>query len=145
MSAVKSFQYRTSARAPISVRQIPLAGRSAWVARLDPREWPRLRRPIEIVNVHLLAPHAWPYFPRRVRRGAQLSGLLDFLDRADRGPRALVGDFNATPIWPAYRKIAARYADGVKAHLPAAPPTWPRFSKIPLRGLLRIDHSPGSG
>lgn len=129
-----------AARAPVSVRRIPLAGRPAWVARLEVEDWPSLRQPIEIVNVHLLAPHTWPYFPRKLRRADQVADLLEYLDRAEGGPRALFGDFNATPSWPAYRKIASRYRDGVRERLRRPPPTWPRFASLPIHGLLRIDH-----
>ena len=60
-------------------------------------------------------------------------------------PRAIVGDFNATPWWPAYRAIAAHYRDAA-GDLPGRPPrTWPNLSAVGLPGLLRIDHCFVSG
>ncbi len=133
-----------AARRPIEVRELPLAGRSAYRARFDPADWPEFDEPFELINLHLLAPHTWPYFPRRRRRDHQVADLLSFLDRAPPTARALIGDFNATPAWPAYREIAARYPDGCieGAERPPAG-TWPQSRWLP--GLLRIDHCFVSG
>lgn len=125
-------------RRPVSVNPLLLGCRDGLVATLSPSDWPQLRRPIEIVNVHILAPHTWPYFPRRGRRSEQVRRLVDYLDASPSTARAVVGDFNATPWWPAYRAVAARCRDAV-AELHARPPrTWPNAVGLPA--LLRIDH-----
>lgn len=132
-------------RRPLSVNPLPLGCRDGLVASLSPSDWPELRRPIEIVNVHILAPHTWPYFPRRERRAEQVRRLVDYLAASPSTPRAVVGDFNATPWWPAYRAVAARCRDAV-AELQAHPPrTWPNLSAVGLPALLRIDHCFAAG
>jgi endonuclease/exonuclease/phosphatase (EEP) superfamily protein YafD len=130
------------------VETFPLPKRDGWVARLAPESWDQLGEPIEIVNVHIMGPHTWPYFPNRYTRRGQLSGLLDFLDREPETPRAILGDFNSSPIWPLYRHMRRRFADAVLAAEragSACDPTWPHLPRIGLRGLLRIDHCFVSG
>ncbi len=113
------------------------------MARLSPEDWRQLRAPIEIVNVHVIAPRAWPYFPRRQTRRDQLAQLLSFLGEAPDMPRAILGDFNASPIWPSYRRLASRLTDAAKvvAQKESGPrPTWPHLPVLGIRGLIRIDH-----
>lgn len=127
----------------VEVEQFALPARAGWVARLSPGSWPQISEPIEIVNVHIVGPHTWPYFPRRHTRRDQLSDLLRFLDRDPHVPRAILGDFNASPIWPAYRRLAARLTDSVIACQTGrvrGDPTWPHVPAIGLTGLIRIDH-----
>ncbi len=125
------------------VEHFSLPARDGWVARLSPANWRQLSEPIEIVNVHILGPHTWPYFPRRHTRRGQLSGLLRFLGEQPHVPRAILGDFNASPVWPVYRRLAAQLTDSVVAtrrsrfHRSA---TWPHLPAIGLAGLIRIDH-----
>ena len=126
-----------ASRRPVSVRPLPLDGRDGLVARLSPSDWPQLRGPFEIVNLHMLAPHAWPYFPRRARRTNQLAQLLEYLRANTAPPRAVVGDLNATPMWPAYKRVAAIYRDGVREVLTRPPRTWPNLSRLGLPGLLK--------
>ncbi len=124
------------------VDRFPLDLRDGWAARLSPADWPRLRAPIEIVNVHVMAPHSWPYFPRRCTRRRQLAQLLRFLDQEPEVPRAVLGDFNSSPIWPFYRRFAARFTDAAEAVASdgAPPPTWPHLPALGIKGLIRIDH-----
>ena len=93
----------------------------------------------EVVLAHLANPvHGIPAF--RDRR-AQVDGIISHLDRVGT-PAVLAGDLNATPLWPAYRRLRRRLRDGVldaarrESRLPArtwAPrPGWP--------SMLRIDH-----
>ena len=125
------------------VKQFFLPKRNGWVARLSPASWGQIGEPIEIVNVHIMGPHTWPYFPRKLTRQGQLSGLLSFLDHEPQMPRAILGDFNSSPSWPLYRRLAAQLTDSVVAstrggsnrHL-----TWPHLPSIGLTGLIRIDH-----
>jgi endonuclease/exonuclease/phosphatase family metal-dependent hydrolase len=126
-------------REPGSVRSLPLPYRGAFVAELPD---PGGVEPVEVVNVHLAAPHVRP-IPVRLRdRRGQLRDLLAYLDAAPRRFRVLTGDLNATPLWPAYRRLRTRFDDAaVEAarRLGRRPPRtwgpWPGSVR-----LLRIDH-----
>ncbi len=78
---------------------------------------------------------------RPSRRG-QLQQLLSFLDEQPLLPKAILGDFNSSPIWPVYRRLAARLTDAAAAVAPDSGPrpTWPHFPWLGIRGLIRIDH-----
>jgi endonuclease/exonuclease/phosphatase family metal-dependent hydrolase len=128
-------------RHPGRVERLALPQRDARVARLAPEDWAGLARPVEIVNAHLAnpvfgVPAAW-----RHRRG-QVAGLAAYLASAEACPRALVGDLNSTPRWPAYRRLVAELDDA--AAVAAArrgrrtEPTWGPTPAAPR--LLRIDH-----
>lgn len=128
-------------RRPAALGRLPLVPRNGRVARLDPANWPELAHPVEVVNVHVSAPHSWPIWVQPARRRRQLRGILDHVDSTPHGALALVGDFNATPLWPLYRGVVARLDDVALTHArrrDARPQkTWPCW-----RGgrLLRIDH-----
>lgn len=127
-------------RHPAAFRRIPIPQRSGVVARLEPGDWPGLGAAIEIVNLHIAAPHLWPWFPRRVRRRAQLEALLADRGHADGLPHAVVGDFNATPAWPVYRRMAELYDDAALAATARPGPTWPHLPRRGVNGIFRIDH-----
>ena len=111
------------------------------MARLSPASWSQLREPIEIVNVHIMGPHTWPYFPRRHTRRGQLAGLLRWLEREPQRPRAVLGDFNSSPIWPLYRSLVARLTDAATVRQGSDRcRTWPHVPALGLAGLIRIDH-----
>jgi endonuclease/exonuclease/phosphatase (EEP) superfamily protein YafD len=98
---------------------------------------------MQIINVHIMAPQNWPYFPNPDTRHRQMKGLFEFLDRAPGMPRAILGDFNASPLWPVYRKMAARFTDAALACADPGvipPRTWPNLSSCGMGGLIRIDH-----
>ena len=128
-------------RHPGEVERLALPQRDAHVARLGAESWPGLGRNVEIVNAHLAnpvfnVPAAWSW-----RRG-QVAGLAAYLSSAEPCPRALVGDLNSTPRWPAYRRLAAELDDAAvlaAARSGRAPaPTWGPHPRAPR--LLRIDH-----
>jgi endonuclease/exonuclease/phosphatase family metal-dependent hydrolase len=127
-------------RRPGAVERLPLPHRDAIVARLAPAEWPGLREHVEVMNVHISAPHTRVPQSWRDRRG-QVAGLEAYLAAAS-GPRVLVGDLNATPAWPAYRRLASWLDDAalsVAAREGRAPArTWGPGPGTPR--LLRIDH-----
>lgn len=125
-----------------SLSRLALPYRDARIARLEPAAWSALERPLEIVNVHFAAPTARPWRRHLAYRRAQLAGLHRHFDAQPDAARALVGDFNATPLWPVYRSLAARFDDLPARHARerGAPlrATWPAW--LPRGPLLRIDH-----
>ena len=100
-----------AARRPLDVHHLPLPDRDARVARLSPADWPGLGLPLEVVNVHVQAPHTFAQWRALALRRAQTSGLCAHLDATPRLRRVVAGDFNATPLWPVYRALAARLSD----------------------------------
>jgi endonuclease/exonuclease/phosphatase family metal-dependent hydrolase len=122
-----------------TVRWIELPYRSALVAEVP---GPDGGGPVEVVNVHLAAPHVQPIHRRLRERRGQVRRILAYLDGAPRPRRVLAGDLNATPIWPAYRRLRARFED-------AAVQAAQRLGRRPDRTwgpwpgcvrMLRIDH-----
>jgi endonuclease/exonuclease/phosphatase family metal-dependent hydrolase len=130
-------------RHPGNVQHLDLCHRDAHVVELLPDEWPDLPDRIELVNVHLQAPHSFPQWRSLARRRAQLRGLIAYLQGVPKPRRAVVGDFNATPIWPVYRSLASHLDDAAMLHAevtgsrPAC--TWGPWHGAPR--LLRIDHA----
>lgn len=133
-------------RLPVETSVISLYMRSAPVIRLDPSDWTLLAKPLEVVNVHIYAPHVVrPKLGLPVRR-RQIRDFERFFAEegtdALRESRVLVGDFNATPIWPVYQWFARRFTDaaGAAAEQLGRPvqPTWGPWHRAPR--LLRIDH-----
>lgn len=151
-------------RHPARVDHIEMPFRSARRARLGAGDWPDLGRDVEVLNVHVAAPHVGPLgsgFPKRRQQLRQLERYLidghQQRDARDRGPtegetaspdqaapraQVLVGDFNSTPVWPVYRRLSRLMTDGavVVAQRRGRPvrPTWGPWSGSPR--LLRIDH-----
>ena len=126
-------------RAPGSVRALRLPYRSAFVAELA---GPEDDEPVEVLNVHLAAPHVHPVTQRIRDRRGQLREITAHLDATPRRWRVLAGDLNATPLWPAYRRLTARFDD---AALEAARRIGRRPGRTwgPWAGsvrLFRIDH-----
>lgn len=129
-------------RYPVEIRRIAMPKRDGWEVNLLPAHWVGLDTPVQIVNVHISAPHLWPYFPHPVRRSEQLRRLLEDQQRNAQTPHAIFGDFNASPAWRVYRRMAERYTDGAHASSlnGGAAATWPRIPFLGINGLLRIDH-----
>jgi hypothetical protein len=90
---------------------LPLPYRSALVAEL-PR--PPHEDPIEVLNVHLAAPHVQPIVQRHRERRGQVRSVLAHIDAAPDRRRVVVGDFTATPLWPAYRHFRVRLDDAAE-------------------------------
>lgn len=133
-------------RAPADISRVPLDYRDARRACLDPKHWPGLRGPLEIVNLHVAAPHQLAPFglATRIR---QMRSFGAFLDGWSAPQRAVLGDFNATPAWPVYRRISSQLTDAavkVARRRDEAPrATWGPWSGSPR--FLRIDHALVSG
>ena len=68
--------------------------------------------------------------------------MTRYLDQAPRPHRVVVGDLNATPVWPAYRRLAERLEDAAHSratHVGDRPGrTWGPWPGSPR--MLRIDH-----
>ena len=131
-----------AANQPIDVQRHSLPHRDALVGRLEHEG-----RPLVIWSVHLANPIDIPPLTRK--RRAQVLALEEALGR-DLGPDGrimLVGDLNATPLWPAYRRLRRLLSDGV-AEWAARTKTRPErtWSYRPGgRPLLRIDHALTAG
>jgi endonuclease/exonuclease/phosphatase family metal-dependent hydrolase len=71
-----------------------------------------------------------------------VTALTGYLSAAERAHRVVVGDLNATPLWPAYRELARHVPDAVATHArrrgARAARTWGPWPGAPR--LLRIDH-----
>jgi endonuclease/exonuclease/phosphatase family metal-dependent hydrolase len=126
---------------------VSLPYRDGGVAALSPEHWPELGRTLEIVNVHISAPTQHPVWIQPVRRFRQSQRLLDYVDAEPSRTRVIVGDFNSTPAWPVYWRLARRFEDlaltyaSGRSERPGR--TWsPR--PLGLR-MLRIDHCFGRG
>jgi endonuclease/exonuclease/phosphatase (EEP) superfamily protein YafD len=125
-------------RSPGVVTRLPLARRDAYLTEIDPAGGAA----IELVNVHVLAPHAGPPWRALATRRAQLRGLDAHLAASPGRRRVLGGDLNATPLWPVYRRLRRRLQDGAWDAV-RGNGGWPRRTWGPWPGaprLLRIDH-----
>ncbi len=129
-------------RHPGEVSRLPLRHRDARVATLRPGDWPSLAEPLEVVNVHLQAPHTPTPWTAFGRRRDQVAALDHYRRTEGAGRRILLGDFNATPSWPAYRRLATDLDDAARSHADREgdrpPRTWGPLPGWPR--LLRIDH-----
>jgi endonuclease/exonuclease/phosphatase family metal-dependent hydrolase len=125
---------------PVANELLVLPRRPATVATLDPRIWPELGPgTTRILNVHMTHPMVFPPWRSLPERSHQLSRILE---HADGHAAVVLGDLNAAPGWPVYRRLNKAMGDA--AHTAAAArgdradPTW---SLRPTgRALLRIDH-----
>jgi len=132
-----------AARYPLEVERVPLAWQDLFVGHLDPGSWPGLVHPVEFATTHLAAPHVRPLPLGPWFRFKQVRDLGRYLAAQGAARRVLVGDFNATPLWPAYRRIACHLTDAAVAVAQGRgrPPraTWGPGAAAPR--LLRIDHA----
>ena len=92
-------------------------------------------RSLQIIGVHLANPVNGRDAIRQ--RGEQVRAIVGQAESHD-GPTLVVGDFNATPLWPAYRRLRRRFRDGIADAETFPSRTWAPFPNWP--GLLRIDH-----
>jgi endonuclease/exonuclease/phosphatase family metal-dependent hydrolase len=129
-------------RDPARVWRLPMPGRDAYIADVALPDPTGRATGLEVINVHLAAPHVPPLWRTLAHRRAQLRVLSAHLDAARR-PRAVVGDLNSTPAWPAYRRLRSRLADAAAeaAQRLAVRParTWGPTPRGPR--LFRIDHA----
>ena len=96
-------------KAPGHPQILPMAFRDGLIARLGPPAWPGS---VEIVNIHMANPIVWPPWASLRLRRRQLDALMAHVSRP--GVRLVGGDFNASPAWPVYRRLAAHLDDAAK-------------------------------
>jgi endonuclease/exonuclease/phosphatase family metal-dependent hydrolase len=129
-------------RQPGQVRRLPLPYRDGRVAEIA-LNGNGADGHVEIINVHVQAPHSLRSWSAYRNRRGQLRGLERHLDARPEQRRVVVGDLNATPKWPWYRRVSERLVDAAVAaaeqnsHRPQA--TWGPWPGSPR--LLRIDHA----
>ena len=124
-------------KAPGHLQILPMAYRDGLIARLGPPAWPGS---VEIVNIHMANPIVWPPWASLRLRRQQLDALMAHV--AKPAVRLVAGDFNASPAWPVYRRLAAHLDDAAKlsAKRQGTRPsrTWGPTPGAPK--FLRIDH-----
>ena len=125
------------AKRPIAVERLELPGRSGWVARLDPTAWHELGGPIEVIDIHLLNPIDRPWKVTQATRREQIAGTRKRVE-ASGLPSVIVGDMNATPLWPEYKLLAQFGTDAAKA-TGTEKRTW--FQPVWGPRVFRIDHA----
>jgi endonuclease/exonuclease/phosphatase (EEP) superfamily protein YafD len=97
---------------------------------------------IEVMSVHVHTPVNFPLVSGNRKRRSQVRSLIDHAARTE-GPLVLAGDFNASPAWPAYRRLTEVFDDAVVQaagrRQARSMRTWgPKV--LGGRKLLRIDH-----
>lgn len=117
--------------------------RAGVAALLDPAQWPEFAAPVEIIAVHLRNPIGGPPWSTTRDRIGQIEALERVIDSSPVTGRVVCGDMNASPRWPAYRRLTGSLGDGILQVDDRPPPTWaPRRNGKPV---LRIDHVLVSG
>lgn len=130
---------------PVESGMLDVPHRPAPTALLRPESWPQLAHPLSLVNVHMTHPLAFPPWRSARRRAAQVDGVLKHAGH--NGSLVVLGDLNAAPGWPSYRRLrrhlddAARVVADRRSSRPAM--TW--SLRPGGRGLMRIDHVLVSG
>lgn len=124
---------------PVRSERLDLPRRPATIATLDPGSWPELGRTIKVLNVHMTHPMVFPPWRSLPERSHQLNRIIEYADGHD---AMVLGDLNAAPGWPAYRRLNRAMGDAAQVAATTrgdrAHPTW---SLRPAgRALLRIDH-----
>jgi len=126
-----------AAKRPIDVERLELPGRPGWVAGLDPTAWHELSGPIEVIDIHLLNPIDRPWKLTQATRRQQIAGARNRVETSGL-PSVIVGDMNATPLWPEYKLLAQLGTDAAKA-TGTAKRTW--FQPVWGPRVFRIDHA----
>ncbi|HEY4607512.1 MAG TPA: endonuclease/exonuclease/phosphatase family protein [Acidimicrobiia bacterium] len=101
---------------------------------------------VVVATLHLINAVDFPWWSSVRKRSDQLSELFAWAGAtAGAGPLIVAGDMNASPRWPAYRRLAEHWED-LAEQAPGGPGTAPTWGWRPgWPRLLRIDHVFGSG
>lgn len=132
-----------ASRLPASFGDIPMPIRSGTWAIVAVEG-----RLLRLVGMHLANPIQFPWWRSLRARFYQLEALFEWADSGDEDmPLVVAGDMNASPRWPAYRRMSERWTDLVldfaNEEGVTPPRTWawrPGWTR-----LLRIDHVFGLG
>lgn len=124
---------------PVGNDVLDLPRRPATMATLNQAVWPELGRTIRVLNVHMTHPMVFPPWRSLLERSHQLSRIIEHAGGHD---AMVLGDLNAAPGWPVYRRLTRSMGDAASQAAASrggrADPTW---SLRPAgRALLRIDH-----
>ncbi|MGB8361664.1 MAG: endonuclease/exonuclease/phosphatase family protein [Acidimicrobiia bacterium] len=99
-----------------------------------------------LAGVHFRNPVDFPWWATASDRRKQADELLEWVGTTP-GPVVVAGDFNASPAWPTYKRMADELVDLIAEHASATGvrtrPTWgwrPGWPRV-----LRIDHLFGRG
>lgn len=126
-----------AARHPVVIERLDLAERGGWVARLAPDAWQGLSEPLDVFNIHLINPINLPWKKSRATRRSQIADVTTLLGERD-AASVVIGDMNATPLWPEYKLLAELGVDAART-TGTDQRTWSHFLWGPR--LLRIDHA----
>lgn len=130
-------------RTPATVRRLSLPARDARLVDVMLPVADGEPAAVELMNVHVQAPHSPPNYTTVVRRQGQWRGLQRHFKATPHHPRVVVGDFNATPLWPLYRRVTAHLRDAAveiaRRRGGRTRRTWGPWPGAPR--LLRIDHA----
>lgn len=125
-----------ASRIPVETTRLEFPNRKPILGRFDGAPWGLPT--VELINAHITNPIATPLSHSRRIRKAEAVALENLLDNGDDGvARVLVGDFNSSPAWPLYRRLAAKAIDGA-VQAGTARRTWGYYPNSPR--MLRIDH-----
>jgi endonuclease/exonuclease/phosphatase family metal-dependent hydrolase len=129
-------------RNPAKLSTLEMPHNDGQVAVLEPDDWPTLNEALEIVNLHFAAPGPRHIPSQLAARRRQLAVFEEYLGQTPPRPRLVVGDMNATPAWPLYRRLTRQFDDAhrlvARRHHRTPRRTWGPTHRWPR--LLRIDH-----
>lgn len=122
-------------RFPATFERIAFPHRDPIRVRFDGAAWGFGE--VEVVNTHIVNPIARPWRQSQRLRRMELAALEKVLAEPA-ASRILVGDFNSSPAWPLYRRLAGLATDGA-VEAGTARRTWGYTPGSPR--MLRIDHA----
>jgi endonuclease/exonuclease/phosphatase family metal-dependent hydrolase len=125
---------------PVESGMLEVPDRPAPTALLHPEDWPQLAHPLSLINLHMTHPLAFPPWRSARQRAAQIDGVLDHAGR--NGDLVVLGDLNAGPGWPSYRRLRRHLDDAatVAADRHGRRPAMTWSLRPGGRGLMRLDH-----
>lgn len=125
----------TNLDASFDVIEMPLRLGTSAAVHIGEQVW-------NVVGVHLANPIDWPFWQSMRTRTSQMGAIESWLKRHPDQITVVAGDMNASPAWPAYRRLTNELSDVVSdwaaASGSSAQSTWGWRPGWPT--LMRIDH-----